>query len=222
MLSNVSVLPVLGRRDGARALTHRHALDAALRKAAILERLDPCGDPYGAAGQALEDFVKREAQIVARGEDVSGWISLVTERRWINELRYQRRRGYERLDAPVAPAAVSTLGDLTAGREATTEDVVELRERLTGLAVEQRAALAYLREARVQPRHVRIVELALAGEQAHQDIACIVNAEFAGPMTKDLSPNTITQIIGRQRDRLAAHGAFPSVAQRLCRTRRAA
>jgi hypothetical protein len=222
MLSDVSVLPVPCRRDTARALTHRNALDAALRKAAILERLDPSGDPYGAAGQALEDFVKREAQIVARGEDVSGWISIVTERRWINELRYQRRRGYERLDAPVAPAAISTLGDLTAARQATTEEVVELRERLTGLAVEQRAALAYLRAARVQPRHVRIVELALSGERAHQDIACIVNAEFAGPMTNDLGANTITQIIGRQRDRLVRHGAFPSVVQRLCRTRRAA
>lgn len=221
MSSNVSVLPIPRGRDGARALTHRNAVDAALRKAAILERLDPSGDPYGAAGQALEDFVKREAQIVARDEDVSGWISLVTERRWINELRYQRRRGYERLDAPVAPAAVRTLGDLTAGRQATTEDVVELREHLTGLAVEQRAALAYLRATRVQPRHMRIVELALSGDLPHHDIARIVNAEFAGSMTKELGANTITQIIGSQRDRLACHGAFPSVVRRLCRTRRA-
>ncbi len=222
MPSNVSVLPIPRGRDGARALTHRNAVDAALRKAAILDRLDPSGDPYGAAGQALEDFVKREAQIVARGEDVSGWISLVTERRWINELRYQRRRGYERLDAPVAPAAVRTLGELTAGRQATTEDVVELRERLQGLADEHGAALAYLRAARVQPRHVRIVELALSGELAHHAIARIVNREFAGSMTKGLEANTITQIIGRQRDRLARHGAFPSVVQRLYGARRAA
>lgn len=205
------------RRD-----THRDAVDAALRKAAILDRLDPSGDPYGAAGQALEDFIKREAQIVARGEDVTGWISVVTERRWINELRYQRRRRYERLDAPLTSAGTATLGDLTACGRATTEDVIELRERLHGIAHEQRAALAWLRAAGVQPRHVRIVELALSNDCAHHDIASVVNAEFAGPMTRDLHGNTITQIICRQRDRLARNGAFPSVVQRLCRARRAA
>jgi hypothetical protein len=49
---------------------------------------------------------------VARGEDVTGWINTVTERRWINELRYQVRRSHHRLDAPVAPSSSSTLGDL--------------------------------------------------------------------------------------------------------------
>jgi hypothetical protein len=221
MLADVSVLP-LARLRAARTTTHRHAVDAALRKAAALDRLDPRGDAYGAAGQALEDFVKREAQIVARGEDVSGWISLVTERRWINELRYQRRRGYERLDAPIAPAAASTLGELTAAREATTEDVIELRERLHGLAAEQRAALAWLRSASVQPRHVRIVELALTTDLLHSDIAATVNAEFASPATRDILGNTITQVIGRLSVRLAASGAYPTVVARLQRTRRAA
>lgn len=44
----------MGMRAGSTSTTHRNALDAALRKAAILERLDAGGDPYGAAGQALE------------------------------------------------------------------------------------------------------------------------------------------------------------------------
>ena len=221
MLADVSALQD-GRPQAARSITHRHALAAALRKAAVLERLDPRGDPYGAAGQALEDFVKREAQIVARGEDVRGWISTVTERRWINELRYQGRRGYERLDAPVARESGRTLGDLTADRLPALEEVVELRERLHGIAAEQRAALSYLRERRVQERHVRIVELALTTDLLHHEIASTVNAEFAGPATRDVLGNTVTQVVGRLRERLARHGEFPSVAQRLCRTRRAA
>ena len=221
MLADVSALQS-GRPQAARSITHRHALAAALRKAAVLERLDPRGDPYGAAGQALEDFVKREEQIVARGEDVRGWISTVTERRWINELRYQGRRGYERLDAPVARESGRTLGDLTADRLPALEEVVELRERLHGIAAEQRAALSYLREERVQERHVRILELTLTTDLLHSEIASTVNAEFAGPATRDVLGNTVTQVIGRLRDRLACHGAFPTVVARLQRTRRAA
>ena len=57
---------------GRRSTTHHLALAAALRKAAVLERLDPGGDPYDASGQALEEFVRREAQIVANGDDVTG------------------------------------------------------------------------------------------------------------------------------------------------------
>ena len=193
-----------------------------MRKAAVLERRDPRGDPYGAAGQALEDFVKREDQIVANGEDVSGWISTATERRWINELRYQNRRGYDSLDAPVARHASSTLGDLTADRGPRLHDLVELRERLGDVAAEQRAALAYLRGADVQRRHVRIVELALAGDLLHQEIASIVNGEVAGWSEPRIQPNTVTQVIGRQRARLDASGRFPTVVDRLRRARRAA
>lgn len=205
-----------------RAVTHQDALAAALRKAAILERVDPRGDAYGAAAQALEDFVKREDQIVANGEDVSGWISTATERRWINELRYQGRRGYERLDAPLTSDTNSTLGDRTADRGPTAQDVIELRERLHDIAAEQRAALAYLRAAGVQRRHVRIVELALTTHLLHHEIAEKVNSELAGDPSKGLLGNTITQIISRQRDRLAATDAFPTVVARLRRTRRAA
>ena len=173
-------------------------------------------------GQALEDFVKREAQIVANGEDVTGWISTATERRWINELRYQGRRGYDRLDAPFASGTSSTLGDLTADRGPGIQDAVELRERLQDIAREQRAALAHLRAAGVQERHVRIVELALAGTLLHHEIAEAVNAEFAGEPGRNLLGNTITQVISRQRDRLEASGAYPTVVARLRRTRRAA
>ena len=220
----LNALPAAARSAEARATTHRNALDAALRQAAILERLDPSGDPYGAAGQALEDFIKREDQIVANGEDVRGWISTATERRWINELRYHRRRGYHRLDAPVVPEAASTLGDLTPDRAPTIQDRIELRERLLDVAGEQRAALAHLRDAGVQERHVRVLELALAGDLLHHEIARRVNGEFAAPAhpRQDILGNTVTQIISRLRDRLAFNGAFPSVVARLRRTRRAA
>ncbi len=208
-----SLLPL-----AARARVRRSAVDAALRKAAILDRLDPRGDAYGAAGQALEDYVKREDQIIARGEDVTGWISIVTERRWINELRYQRRRSYDRLDAPVGRSSSSTLGDLTAARGPGPEDVFELRERLDEAATEQQVALAVLRAANVQQRHVRVVELALVSELRHHEIASVVNAEFAGYGAKNIRGNTITQIIGRQRERLIRHGGVPSVVARLRRT----
>lgn len=206
----------------ARATIHRNALAAALRKAAILECLDPRGDPYGAAGQALEDFFKREDQIVAKCEDVSGWISTATERRWINEMRYQGRRGYSRLDAPIAPGVAATLGDLTADRGPSVHDLVELRERLHDAAGEQRAALAYLRASSVQERHVRIVELALGGSLLHHEIAHHVNHEFAACSGQEILGNTVTQTISRQRERLVATGAFPSVAARLRRRHRAA
>ena len=222
MFGNVSAITRRARTPAARAITHRNALAAALRKAALLERLDPRGDAYGAAGQALEDFVKREDQIVANGDDVTGWISTVTERRWTNELRYQGRRGYDRLDAPIASEATSTLGDLTPDRGPGVGDLVELRERLDVIAAEQRAALAYLRAQGVQERHVRIVELALAGDLLHHEIARIVNDEGMGSNVKDLRGNTITQVIARQRDRLDSAGAFPTVVARLRRTRRAA
>jgi DNA-directed RNA polymerase specialized sigma24 family protein len=221
MLPYVST-PQPPRPPWTRSRTHRKALDAALRKAAILDRLDPRGDAYGAAGQALEDFVKREDQIVARGEDVSGWISTVTERRWINELRYQGRRGYDRLDAPVSATTSTTLGDLTAARGLDLADVIELRERLRGIAGEQRAALEHLRTAGVQARHLRVVELALTSDLLHQDIASAVNREFARSHAQGIADNTVTQILSRQRDRLAAHGAFPTVVRRLRRTRSAA
>lgn len=220
---STALRPVLppGAR-AARSTTHRKAVDAALRKAAILDRLDPRGDAYGAAGQALEDFVKREDQIVARGEDVTGWISTVTERRWINELRYQARRSHDRLDAPVAPSSSNTLGDLVAAPGIGVEDVVELREELRDIATEQRDALHLLRTADVQERHVRIVELALTSDLRHREIATVVNTEFAGPGSKDIEGNTITQIIGRQRARLDRDGAVPSVVRRLRRARQSA
>jgi hypothetical protein len=218
----VAIRPPRARRTASREITHRDALAAALRKAAILERLDPRGDPYGAAGQALEDFIKREDQIVANGEDVTGWISTATERRWINELRYQKRRAYDRLDAPVAFQTNSTLGDLTADRAPGLHDLVELRERLHDVAGEQRAALAHLRGRGVQERHVRIVEFALTSELIHQEIARRVNAEFTGWTGQTILGNTVTQIISRQRARLAASGEFPTVVARLRRTRRAA
>lgn len=198
---------------------HRRAIDAALRKAAILDRLDSRGDAYGAAGQALEDFVKRQDQIIARGEDVSGWISTVTERRWINELRYQTRRSYERLDAPMGADSSSTLGEIVAAPGPRTEDLVEVREQLDELAHEQRVALAMLRDADVQERHVRIVELALTSELRHHEIADVVNTEFASAGARQLQGNSITQIIGRQRTRLERAGGVPSVVARLCRTR---
>jgi hypothetical protein len=216
LASATSAAPAPGARR-SRATTHRNAVAAALRKAAILDRLDPRGDAYGAAGQALEDFVKREDQIVARGEDVTGWISTVTERRWINELRYQVRRSHDRLDAPVAPASNTTLGDLTPARGLGLEDVVELREQLRDIADEQRAALCMLRAADVQERHVRIVELALTSDLRHREIATAVNTEFAD--CGAIEGNTITQIIGRQRARLASDGAVPSVVSRLRRAR---
>jgi len=219
---NVSAITRCARAPAARAITHRDALAAALRKAALLERLDPRGDAYGAAGQALEDFVKREDQIVANGADVTGWISIVTERRWANELRYQGRRGYDRLDAPIASEAASTLGDLTPDRRPGVGDIVELRERLDVIAAEQRAALAYLRAQGARERHVRIVELALAGDLPHHEIARIVNDEGTGSNVKDLRGNTITQVIARQRERLDSAGVFPTVVARLRRTRRAA
>ena len=206
----------------ARARTYRKALEAARRKAAILDRLDPRGDAYGAAGQALEDFVKREDQIVARGEDVTGWISTVTERRWINELRYQVRRSHDRLDAPIAHASSSTLGDLVAARGIGLEDVVELREQLRDIATEQRDALHLLRTADVQERHVRIVELALTSDLRHREIATVVNTEFAGCGSRAIGGNTITQIIGRQRARLDREGDVPTVVTRLRRTRQSA
>lgn len=199
-----------------------HAVSAALRKAAMLERLDPRGDAYGAAGQALEDFVKREHQLVANGEDVRGWIGTVTERRWINELRYQQRRNFVRLDAPVVGDAGSTLGDLTAAPGLGVADTLELRERLGTIAVEQRDAIALLRAHGVQERHVRIVELALTHDLMHCEIARIVNAEFAAPDVGEVAPNTVTQTIGRLRDRLDDSGLFPTVVARLRRTRRAA
>jgi hypothetical protein len=219
MNGNFDALLTGARPAAARAITHRNALAAALSKAAMLERLDPRGDPYGAAGQALEDFVKREAQIVARCEDVTGWISTATERRWINEMRYQRRRGYSRLDAPIVSESNGTLGDLTADRGPAVHEIVELRERLHDVAGEQRGALALLRARGVQERHVRIVELALVSGMLHLEIAHAVNAEFDGPR---ILGNTVTQIISRQRDRLEAEGAFPTVVARLRRTRRAA
>ena len=220
--STHNVLRSGGPSAAGRAVTHRNALAAALRQAAILERRDPRGDPYGAAGQALEDFVRREDQIVANGEDVSGWISIATERRWINELRYQRRRGYRRLDAPLSPHDSTTLADLTPDRGLTIHDRVEVRQRLRDLAAEQQAALAHLRAMRVQERHVRIVELALAGDLLHHEIAHTVNAEFACCGAPTILGNTVTQIISRQRERLAAEGAFASVVARLHRIRRAA
>jgi hypothetical protein len=222
LVATVSPLPLRARPAAARAITHRKAVDAAMRKAAILERLDPRGDAYGAAGQALEDFVKREDQIVANGEDVSGWISTATERRWINELRYQGRRGYDRLDAPLARETNRTLGDLIPGHGPTIQDVVECRERLRDIAEEQRAALAYLRAECVQERHVRIVALALTSGLAHHAIAARVNAEFASSNAKAILANTITQVIARQRERLEATGAFPTVVARLRRTHRVA
>lgn len=213
----VALVPRSGRAARPDVI-HRRAVAAAMRKAALLERVDPRGDPYGAAGQALEDFVKRQDQIVANGDDVGGWISTATERRWINELRYQSRRGFDRLDAPLTLHATSTLGDQTPDRRPGVHDVVELRERLGHVAAEQRAALAHLQTAGVQARHVRIVELALVYDLMHQEIAGIASAE-AG---RRIPTNTVTQIIGRQRDRLAAAGAFPTVVDRLRRSRRAA
>ena len=221
LVGSVSALALPRRPAPARAVTHRKAVAAAMRKAAILERLDPRGDAYGAAGQALEDFIKREDQIVAKGEDVTGWIRTATERRWINELRYQGRRGYHRLDAPLAHEAHSTLGEVTADPGPTIHDVVELRERLQDIADEQRAALAYLCAQGVQERHVRIVALALTSGLQHHAIAARVNAEFASSHTHEILANTITQIIARQRGRLETAGAFPSVVTRLRRTRRA-
>ena len=218
----LNTLPAAARSAEARAIIHRNALAAALRQAAILECLDPSGDPYGAAGQALEDFIKREDQIVANGEDVRGWISTATERRWINELRYHRRRGYQRLDAPVTPDAASTLGDLTPDRGPTIQDRIELSDRLLAVAGEQSAALAHLRAAGVQERHVRVLALALTGDLRHHEIARTVNREFAGPCAHDILGNTVTQIIGRLRERLESDGAFPSVVTRLRGTRRAA
>ena len=222
MPSNLRPLQAPSQALAVRARTHRRALDAALRKAAILERVDPRGDPWGAASQALEDFVKREEQIIAGGDDVSGWIGTATERRWINELRYQGRRRYERLDAPVGSESSTTLGDLTAAPRLDVEHVVELRERLHGIAGEQRAALAHLRAGGVQERHMRIVELALTSDLPHHEIASRVNDEFAGPDVRRLAGNTITQIICRLRDRLAAADEFPTVVTRLRRTRFAA
>ena len=221
-LGSVSRLPLHALPAAAREMTHRNAVAAALRKAAILERLDPRGDAYGAAGQALEDFVKREDQIVANGGDVSGWISTATERRWINELRYQGRRGYDRLDAPFVPGMNSTLGEHTADRRSGIHDAIEVRERLRDIADEQRAAFAHLRAVGVQARHVRIVQLALTSDLRHCAIAQTVNHEFAAVAGRDLQSNTITQIIGRQRERLAAAGAFPTVVARLRRTSRIA
>jgi len=188
----------------------------------MLDRLDPRGDAYGAAGQALEDFVKRERQLVANGEDVRGWIGTVTERRWINELRYQQRRNFERLDAPVVGDAGSTLGDLTAAPGLGVVDTLELRERLGTIAVEQRDAIALLRAHGVQGRHVRILELALTSDLMHCEIARIVNAEFAAPDVGEIAPNTVTQTIRRLRDRLDDTGLFPTVVARLRRARRAA
>lgn len=215
-------MKLVARPATSRAIIHRNALTAALRKAAILERLDPCGDPYGAAGQALEDFVKLEDQIVANGEDVSGWISTATERRWINELRYQRRRGLSRLDAPLARGVNYTLGELTPDRGPAVHDLLELRERLHYIAAEQSAALAHLRANGSHARHVRIVELALVGELPHHEIAHQVNREFADAPAQAILANTVTQIIGRQRERLAADGMFPSVVARLHGSRRPA
>lgn len=207
-------------RESSREVTHRNAVNAALKKAAILDRVDPRGDPYGAAGQALEDYFRRHDQIVAGGEDVGGWLSTATERRWINELRYQGRRGYERLDGPAGPATNTTLAELTADRAPAVEDLIEARERLHTIAREQRQALAHLRAQGVQERHVRIVELALTSELRHHEIAVTVNAEFE--QTSDIQANTITQIISRQRDRLARTGMFSTVVARLRRTRRGA
>jgi DNA-directed RNA polymerase specialized sigma24 family protein len=208
--------PIGDRRDSI----HRSAVAAALRKAAALHRLDPRGDPDGAAAQALEDYFRRAEQIVAGGDDVSGWISTVTERRWINELRYQRRRAYERLDAPAGPHTPRTLGDVTAARTPAVEDIIEARERLRGIASEQTAALAFLKRKGIQRRHLRIVELALAADLMHHEIAATVNAEF--PLTKPIQGNTVTQIVCRQRDRLAEAGRFPTVVVRMRKIRRAA
>jgi DNA-directed RNA polymerase specialized sigma24 family protein len=220
MLRNVSALPHRSHRDSSREVTHRDAVNAALKKAAILDRVDPRGDPYGAAGQALEDYFKRHDQLLVGGEDVSGWISIATERRWINELRYQRRRGYERLDAPAGPDTNASLADMIAHRAPPVEELVEVRELLHAIAGEQRDALAYLRARRVQGRHVRIVELALASELPHHEIAITVNEEFE--RCKSIQGNTITQIISRQRNRLDQAGTFPTVVARLRRTRHAA
>jgi len=210
--SNLSSQPP---RDFSRV--HREAVNAALKKAAILDRVDPGGDPYGAAGQALEDYFRRHDELVAGGEDVRGWVSIATERRWINELRYQGRRGYERLDAPMGPDTSTTLGDLTADTTEVLENLVEVRERLRAIAGEQREALAHLRGQRVQERHVRVVELALTSDLVHRQIAGAVNAEFEH--SRYIQGNTITQIISRQRDRLAESGTFPTVVARLRRTR---
>lgn len=90
------------------------------------------------------------------------------------------------------------------------------------LAAEQGAALARLRAMGVQERHVRIVELALAGDLLHHEIAQTVNAEFVGSGVSRILGNTVTQVIGRQRERLAVDGGFPSVVARLHRMRRAA
>lgn len=147
MFRNVSSHPRRSRRELSLEAIHRSAVDAALRKAAVLDRVDPRGDPYGAAGQALEDYFRRHDQIVAAREDVSGWISTVTERRWISELRYQARRGFERLDAPAGAQTKTTLVELIEDPGLAVEDVIEARERLHATAAEQREALAHLRRA---------------------------------------------------------------------------
>lgn len=198
---------------------HRGAVLAAMRKAATLDRVDPCGDAYGAAGQALEDYWRRNEEILAGGQDVTGWINTVIERRWINELRYQGRRSYERLDAPLCRDVATSLIDVVADARPGVEDLVEVHCLLDALALEQSQAIAYLRERRVRERHVRIVELGLSGDRLHAQIAGVVNAEFPGQ--PPLLANSITKILLRQRDRLAATGRFPTVVVRLQRTNRA-
>ena len=101
-------------------------------------------------------------------------------------------------------------------------ELVELHERLRDIAGEQRAALARLRADGVQGRHVRVVELALTSDCVHEEIAQRVNSEFAGPGLRSIAGNTVAQIVGRQRERLATTGAYPTVVARLCRTKRAA
>jgi hypothetical protein len=66
------------------------------------------------------------------------------------------------------------------------------------------------------------VELALRGDLLHHQIAHTVNAQFAGTGAPTILGNTVTQIICRQRERLAADGGFPLVVARLHRLRRVA
>lgn len=205
--------------DQAREAIHRSAVDAALQKAAHLQRINPVGDPYGAAGQALEDYVRHAEQLRAGGADVSGWIHTVTQRRWINELRHHGRRNCERLDAPVDGASHTTVGELTAARQPAVEDLAAVRERLRGITAEHHAALTRLERDGLQDRHLRIIELALATDLMHHEIALCVNREFPG--AKPIQGNTVTQVVRRQRERLDELGLFTSVVARLRRTRRA-
>jgi hypothetical protein len=62
--------------------------------------------------------------------------------------------------------------------------------------------------------------MALTGELAHDDIAAAVNAEF--PFARSIRANTVTQIVGRLRERLQEVDMFPTVVARLRRIHRVA